>query len=63
MVAHAYTEAGYPRRCVLTVCGLASSSYYYRPKPGSRGKRASAVAVDMSGCRYCSVEITRMACE
>lgn len=63
MVAHAYTEAGYPRRRVLKACGIASSSYYYRPKPGSRGKRASAVTFDTSGRCYSNVEIMHMVCE
>lgn len=53
--AHAYIDQTVPVNQVLTLVGLAKSSFYYIPKQGKRGHPASKQTVTNDG-RYVSNE-------
>jgi putative transposase len=48
-VAIEFIEAGHPKNRVLRLCGLAKSSFYYRPKTGKQGRKPYAKFLDKNG--------------
>jgi hypothetical protein len=49
MVAEIFIGQGYPVSKVLQAIGLSSSSYYYRPSAGTKGKKPSQHTLTRSG--------------
>lgn len=50
-VARSYIAQGLTRNDVLGICGISKHQYYYRPRAGSRGRRASeqTLKIDRQG--------------
>lgn len=52
--AIAFIELGFPKKRVLHLCGLAKSSFYYRPKTGTQGRKPYAKFLNKNGLEITS---------
>jgi len=52
MIAREYVMEGHCTRVVLRHTGVTESTFYYQPKPGTRGRRATTTTTDaqLVGC-------------
>jgi len=46
MIAREYVMEGHCTRVVLRHTGVTESTFYYQPKPGTRGRRATTTTTD-----------------
>ncbi len=49
MIAREYVAEGACARSVLVIAGVPESTFYYKPKTGTRGRRATSTTLDANG--------------
>lgn len=57
MIAQHYIDQGYPACKVLSYTGLSSSSFYYQPRSGQRGRKPSRYTFTYDGKRVCNEQV------
>lgn len=60
MTAQEFIDQGAVARRVLFHAGVESSTFYYRPKPGRRGRSASMWTLDRQGRRWSEQEVVHV---
>lgn len=49
MIAREYVAQGHGARAVLKIVDVKESTFYYKPKPGTRGRKATTTTIDANG--------------
>ncbi len=60
MIAREYVAEGECARSVLAIVGVAESTFYYKPKAGRRGRRATTTTLDAGGTAWTEEQLVAL---